>query len=381
MSESATSLVNRLHGMTTEDWGGEARDSAGVKVKNRADTMQEKVSRFRRAASEIDLAAGQLKLLRDSIIAMVDDPANVTRFDISDTGTVTIKQSYASLLQLRSNCDSELFAAWMRVLEGKRQALETRLTTQLLTADVAGQYYDWKITNALLGVDATERPFRPRVPSPPPKPKVQRERANKDGSGPAQYRKWNPNWASKVSLQELKAAARAGSFFLGGGMQGMPNAASMMNHYLDNSGSDYKVDVDSMLREIAGFQPATEANARDEFGQRMKDLSAGYMGPVGFRNDYYDHQGISPSRTQAPDWYLATHNFNFQTSGVGIPNDNGGYDLTYQTNVYDYYNFETTDWHAWPQASDLNRLNLAGWAQTFDVTGTSSPKSISVPSS
>ena len=52
-----------------------------------------------------------------------------------------------------------------------------------------------------------------------------------------------------------------------------------------------------------------------------------------------------------------------------MPSDHGAYTIAAQTTVYDYYNFDARG-----KLGMLNDLNRAGWARTFDTTGTSSPQ-------
>jgi len=66
--------------------------------------------------------------------------------------------------------------------------------------------------------------------------------------------------------------------------------------------------------------------------------------------------------------------FSYQSSGIATPTSEGNYTVSSRTSIYDYYNYETTDPNKFglPQASDLNNLHRAGWAQNFDTVGTSS---------
>lgn len=377
LNTGALTLLNRLKGVST-DWEGEARDKAAVVAADSAASMEQKSLSLQAAANILDTAAEQMGLLRDAILGMVDDPENTRRFTIADDGAVSVSASYAAELQTRSNCDAALFNSWMAQVESDRRDLERTLKNQLASADASGQYFDWQITNALMGVTASERPFEPRIPPPPAKPTVAREKANRDGSGPDAYNTYEPSVFGKIGLQELKALARAGAFSTSGGLAGQPNAASMLDHYLGNTGAEYKVNIEAMMNEISGFQNESENEAKRQLRIAQEDMPVGYDGPVAFQGSYYDNLGYSADWKSSSDWYLAVHDFNYQTSGVGTPGV-AGYDLNYQTSVYDYYNWESTGAFPSVQASDLNNLNRAGWAQTFDVTGTSATKQVRVP--
>lgn len=62
-----------------------------------------------------------------------------------------------------------------------------------------------------------------------------------------------------------------------------------------------------------------------------------------------------------------------------LQSGNGTYSVDARTSIFDYYNFETTDQKPWPQASDLNKLHRAGWAQNFDTIGSSSVQTSTWP--
>ncbi|PXW31308.1 UNVERIFIED_CONTAM: hypothetical protein DES50_10574 [Williamsia faeni] len=373
LDTSAVTLINRLQGIST-DWQGEARDKAGLEAEDKSATMQQKAQRLQTAAAIIETAAAQMKLLRDSVLGLVDDPGNHTKFSIADDGTVKITAHYASQLQLLSNCNEGVFNAWMAQAEIERRDLQRKLTTQLQSADSAGQFYDWQVTNALMGVTAAERPFSPRIPPPPPKPAGAKEAANEDGSGPGSYDSWDPGLLDKVSLQQLRTIAESGSW---ASSPATSQSSALLNHYFDNSGTDYRVNVNQMLKDMPAFRKESAEQARIQFDAVKRDLPEGYTGPVAFQGGY-DGQ-YRPSLASNPDWNASLGTYSYQASGVATPTSNEGYHLTYQTSIYDFYNWDSTGKSPSSQYSDLNNLNLAGWAQTFDTVGTSGPQATTWP--
>ncbi|ONF73157.1 hypothetical protein [Amycolatopsis keratiniphila] len=121
-----------------------------------------------------------------------------------------------------------------------------------------------------------------------------------------------------------------------------------------------RVALDAAMKVWSGFP----SGHRESFA-----FETGYSN--NYRADYKSN----------PDWLAALGWFDFQISGVVTPTSDGGYDITYQVSIYDYYNWESTGWRPWRQASDLNDLHRAGWAQNFDVIGRSSPRTFHVPPS
>lgn len=124
-------------------------------------------------------------------------------------------------------------------------------------------------------------------------------------------------------------------------------------------------------------------------GQSAKSASEvmpdGYRGPVAFQSAWNPDgdQGFRADPKQHPDYWAALGTFSYQTSGVYMPNLGGAGagpgELTYQTSIYDYYNWDTTKKSPSEQYSDLNDLHRAGWAQNYEVTNMSSPQTLAVP--
>ncbi|MCM3894358.1 hypothetical protein [Gordonia sputi] len=124
-------------------------------------------------------------------------------------------------------------------------------STLFNTMDVAAQYYDCCVENALLGLGmfpTGAHPFHPRIPPAPATPKGPLEDANRDGSGLDDYRSYKPSVLEKGYLQGVRAAAEGGA---GNAAAGMPIAAGMLKHFLDNSGERYRFDVNGMLRDVS----------------------------------------------------------------------------------------------------------------------------------
>lgn len=358
MAQNALGILDGLAGIES-DWKGEARDAAAVRAKDHASSMEEQARRWNKASTVLDTAAEQLGLLRDAILGLVDDPENQRLFAISDFGEVTI----------RTDAD-----AYDKDIEGIRQGLEDDLRTLLLTADTAAQMYDWQVTNRLMGVTDEQRPFEPQLPPPRDLPtrgdNSAREIANRDGSGDAQWNTWKPNLSEQIRMQGVRAFWNEGGDF--GADKGMENFNRLLSHFLGNTGDQAKVSVDEMFRDLNGFRAETNTLSQQAVKEARAVLPSGYTGPVAFQSDY--DGSFTPDWKTNPDWFFALGTFTYQTSGVALPSDHGNYAIAAQTTVYDYYNFDQRG-----KLGMLNDLNRAGWAKTFDTTGTSSPQWSSAP--
>lgn len=351
MNQSALSIINGLGGIDT-DWQGETRDHAEVRAKDLASSMEEKARRWNKASMVLDTAAQQMGLLRDEIIRHVDDPENQRLFAISDNGVVTI----------RTDID-----AYDESVLDRRRTLEDTLHTLLLTVDTAGQMYDWQVTNALMGVTDSQRPFQPKMPPPRDLPTTgdqsARARADREGSGDEQWDTWKTPLSDDIKMQAVRAFWKEGGEF--GSTKGMENFSRLLDHFFDNTGTQATVSVDAMFRDLPGFQSGTNDLSRKATEAARNVMPEGYKGPVAFQSEY--DGSYTPEWTEHPDWFFALGTFTYQTSGVAMPSDTGNYNIAAQTTVYDYYNFDARG-----RLGMLNDLNRAGWARTFDTTGTSS---------
>lgn len=351
LARSALSIINGLRGIDT-DWQGETRDQAEVRAKDHTASMEEKARRWNQASTVLDTAAQQMGLLRDAILELVDDPENQRWFAISDFGEVTI----------RTDVD-----AYDKEIEELRQGLEDDLRTLLLTAGTAAQMYDWQVSNALMGVTDTERPFQPTMPPPRDLPTTgdmsARAIADRDGSGDEQWGTWDPKLADDIKMQAVRAFWEQGGDF--GSNKGMENFNRLLSHFFDNKGTPAAVSVDAMFRDLPGFKSATSDLSRKAAEDARGVMPEGYTGPVAFQSDY--DGSYTPDWAEHPDWFFALGTFTYQTSGVAMPSESGNFSIAAQTTVYDYYNFDARG-----KLGMLNDLNRAGWARTFDTTGTSS---------
>lgn len=340
-------------GGISHSWLGEAANGARVYAESKTASLQQLSARWRAASTVLENAATQMGLLRDTILELVD--SNTARFNITDDGTVTAKH-----LDIPDDvADAE--------------TLQNRLKTLLCTADAAGQYYDWQVDNALQGLTADQNPFRPRVPPPPPRPTKAKKLAEDAGSGPDDH--GADGWRSMFLPQRalLYALGAAGT-----DKAPLPIASRLLKHYYDNSGTDAHVDVNRMLQAMPEFRARAGIQAKEEFAAAQRVMPPGYTGPVAFQGQYGgqdpDVGFYRPDTLRETDYLAALGTFSLQSSGVAVPGQHGGHELTTNTSIYDYYNFD-------PGRPDgeYNDLHRAGVAQNFDTLGTSTPQQTHVP--
>ncbi|MGC4933269.1 hypothetical protein ACLQ3C_06260 [Gordonia sp. DT30] len=331
------------------------------------------------AAVVLRTAADQLGKLRDEILATVDDMMVRTVCDVADSGVATVRKSYLQKLAAANVNDQDGLADAREKAFAFATQITFKLRTLLNTMDVAAQYYDCCVENALLGCGrfpTAAHPFHPRIPPAPAPPAGAIADANRDGSGPDDYRTYDPNLAKKAYLQGIRAAAEAGA---ANASPSLPIASSMLMHFLGNSGNEYRFDVNGMLRDVPEFAGRSEDTASRSASRAQSVMPNGYDGPVAFQSQWQVNPGFRADATAHPDYWAALGTFSYQTSGVYMPHLGGAGvgpgELTYQTSIYDYYNWDTTKKSPSEQYSDLNDLHRAGWAQNYEVTGTSSPHS------
>ena len=364
LADHATTVINQLD-RASADWTGESATAAAVATKNRTQQLSEHSERWAAAATVLERAHQQISLLRDEVLATVDDFLLKTLFDFADNGTTTPKQSYLDSL----DDPGSAYAV--------ASSLSNKLRTLLATASIASQNYDWQVENALLGVNAQQRPFRPKIPAPNSPPlKSVHDRANRAGAGPENYNTKDVPFLEGPDLQIMRESIKG---FLKASDLNL--SEDMMRHYFANSGDPYNLNVNKLMSDVPAFRGHSERAAQFASERASSYMPPGYAGPVAFTTSYGEDVGNGYSQTYAvsrsanTDYWGALHNFDYATSGVTYTNENGARVTDHQVSVYDYYNFEPgTDIVPPLDFTDqryINNYHLYGWAQNYDVYGTS----------
>ncbi|HEY9314289.1 hypothetical protein [Williamsia sp.] len=366
--EVALTVTNAFTGVQS-DWNGEARDLAEVQVADQASSLNDRATRWRTASDRLRTAAEQLGLLKAEIERLVDDAASKTSmvgpiYIVADDGSVSVSPAFVALYAASTPPAGPDVLGEAEAMALQLQALLKRLLTN---AAVAAEYYDWQITNALLGLADNERPFKPSyIPAPPPKPTGPRSFADRGGHGPNSYNVDDPGLMDSTYMAGLRFAALTGA---NRSEPLAPVASDMLRHYFGNSGAEYRMDVGALL-QMPRFGAESDGTAVSEFVGAREALPPGYIGPVVFEGAYTDQSTFRPLPQEGLDALGALGGFSYQTSGVAVPTDNG-YSIDYKTSVYDYYDWDPTDQTFSEQYSDLNDMHRAGWAQNFEVVGRS----------
>lgn len=157
-----------------------------------------------------------------------------------------------------------------------------------------------------------------------------------------------------------------------------PNASEHLDHFLDNTGSDYEADVDSLLTDQPDFAQKTE-EARHQAGHDAvaQAQAEGATGPV-----IYPLSTPWGGHTADGDWFYASGSFNYNQTGTvtAYPPDaehsDWRYEVDTQVNFRDRYNWDggksTTIGPFTVEDESLAALHRAGIAREYNLVGESS---------
>lgn len=206
------------------------------------------------------------------------------------------------------------------------------------------------------------------IPAPPPWAK------HDGGAG-----EWGSQpWYARGDDAAFKAAIEAGLPLIG---LKWPHAADLMDHYLDNTGKPYNLDVNSMMNDIPQMRARADAKINDEVNRIAADAAATgqYGRPVAFRTGW---DGYYMDAEANPDWYHAVGGVDMSVGGVVTvyPPDSPGepprVHVESQVNVADQYNWdegkETKVGPITITDKDMGGLQTAGMAREFEIAGASS---------
>ncbi|MFE7461563.1 hypothetical protein [Streptomyces sp. NPDC057554] len=184
--------------------------------------------------------------------------------------------------------------------------------------------------------------------------------------------------------QDVKFHAWALGIATAGDVIGETGASRNMLHYLQGAGEPLNLDVDRILHDDSGFrsgieekhvatnQDAWRRQALDEFHKAGGDQTV--VVPVESRTRH--------TTLQSDEWFHAVGSHAQNVSGfvTVTPDAHGGspkVSLDYQVNVWDRYNWDEGKSTNFPMGitiedEDMGRLHKVGFAQEFDMRGSSS---------
>ena len=144
-----------------------------------------------------------------------------------------------------------------------------------------------------------------------------------------------------------------------------PNAAGLIQHYLDASGKDVEVDPATLMDQIPAFQQDVDQTLRTDVHGRPD-------GP--FTTEW---QSTAPNPTDghsSSDWYYALNHFQYRLTGYVHDGQ-----VTYRVEMQKRYDWGIPSEHRTDvggggqhmEQADIAHLNTVGLARDFDVHGTS----------
>lgn len=200
-------------------------------------------------------------------------------------------------------------------------------------------------------------------------------------------------WNTRVPMDEDWDTLRlAREMIFGGRFTGKGAASDNLQHYINGTGEDKKIDVDGMLTEVPTFGRAVEKQDLELVERAIARAQAEDAdGPVTFPvNTSWVSSGAP--KEESEEYYYATASFDFNQTGtvtVYPPTEEGGewtYELETSVNVRDRYNWDTgkgvnLDVPVWaPGYEDeifvpdeqMQGLHQSGLAREYNLVGESS---------
>ncbi|KAA8885443.1 hypothetical protein F3087_27785 [Nocardia colli] len=157
---------------------------------------------------------------------------------------------------------------------------------------------------------------------------------------------------------------------------GLPNAKVHLEHYLDNTGDDLKLDPDRIMNDDAGLKRHIDGIVTKAVQLTALDV-ANHGKPATFQSAWEDYTFANR------DWYLAIGSVEACACGVATvtPGADGAQPhvvLDYQFHLFDRYNWDGTkkteiggiEW----SDRQLGALHTAGLAWEFNMIGSSTVK-------
>ena len=207
-----------------------------------------------------------------------------------------------------------------------------------------------------------------------------------------------PIWPHGVTGSGLYASAnptlqdRAEWHVLSGGaglfqIIGLGQAATLMEHYLANTGETVSVDPLRMLNDLPSWHADVESQTR-QMSQQARQLIVTERGSLSARTRYTllmrsDWIPAHATRAESLDWYLAVGNFSYKlmlTVTVDIAADTSDITLAHaglSIYVYDRYDWDdgrnTAMGGLYIPNEWFGRLHRAGLARDYEVEGLTQP--------
>jgi hypothetical protein len=177
----------------------------------------------------------------------------------------------------------------------------------------------------------------------------------------------SPNLSDYKTEAEMKAAVE---YFR---LKGWNTAGDALQHYLDNTGTDFIVSPHQMMQDMPKFN--TTVNNVLTANQGNGPFDTGWQNT----DDIVPKAGSTRGIPESDDWYYTADNFRYRVSGLSTVQPDGSTTTNYSVDVYKPYIFGSprspitvpyVGGITGPLSQDsIQDLNTTGLAQNFNIVG------------
>ncbi|MCV7269167.1 hypothetical protein H7I39_13720 [Mycobacterium doricum] len=342
---TADSHSQQLSAPGGAEWTGDAADTAQEAGYADRAVVYRAGGHKREMARAADLGAGNLYQVRQRALDTISE-AEADDFKVGDDLTVTDLRRYTSR-ELHAYAERKAraeehhadIAKWAGILASEDAQIGAKL--QAGAAALDGMIpAEWTTRNdgTVHAVDFKQGPttdgeaHTPNIPGPKPPPPTD------SGQAPHGSQPWYSRGDDILFEEVAEKAADAAE------AQGWTQAARNLRHYLENSGEDFTVNPDEIMRDVPKTQQMTNEIANSEVERIAAEAAAtgNYGTPVQFQSDW-NGPYIGPEDSK--DWFYAMGGIQQSVTGVVTvhpPTEPGGeptVTVDYQTHVFDRYNW------------------------------------------
>lgn len=198
------------------------------------------------------------------------------------------------------------------------------------------------------------------------------DRIKQQNSSIAEY-----NMGSSSDLSSIRA--KANIIALGGWLINLPAASSLMSHYLDNTGTQYNIDIAEFMSDDSGAKSNRNKAINNALRAAEQLAVEGLTLNIGQLTEGHPMQGSLA--TQNWQYSLGSYFDDVDITNLTVTVVNGvktyTADITYI--VTDFYNWDTNDYNKFKKIvspHDLHELHRGGVAQEFMSYGEITYKSV-----
>lgn len=160
------------------------------------------------------------------------------------------------------------------------------------------------------------------------------------------------------------------------------NAEGMLSHYLDATGTDYKIDPSKLMQDVPSFQKQVQNIVNSHLGQgpfqsAWQNANTDLRGPNG---QYQGQQNL--------DWFWGMHDWRYQVTGNSVIDPSGNITTQYTVDVFKPYIFGAprsdipvpgTGGSITVTQDQIENLNTVGLARNFNIVGSSTFTQVTSP--